>query len=69
MSIGKLIKTYLVENDISQVWLSAETKISTSKLNASLNDKRNLNAEEFAKIVNVLNLDANKFLKDSQPNT
>lgn len=69
MSIGKLIKAYLVENDISQVWLSAETKISTPKLNASLNDKRNLNAEEFARIVNVLNVDANEFIKDSQSNT
>lgn len=62
MSVGKQIRLYLIENGISQTWLSEKTKIALPKLNASLNDKRKLDAEEFSTIINVLNEDANKFL-------
>lgn len=63
MSVGKKIKMYLIQNNISQVWLSGETKISTSKLNASLNEKRKLPSEELEKIVKALNVDANLFVQ------
>ena len=62
MSVGKQIRLYLAEKGISQTWLSEQTKIALPKLNASLNDKRKLDAEEFSAIINVLNEDANKFL-------
>lgn len=62
MSVGKQIRLYLTEKGISQTWLSEQTKIALPKLNASLNDKRKLDAEEFSIIINVLNEDANKFL-------
>lgn len=62
MSVGKQIRLYLTEKGISQTWLSEQTKIALPKLNASLNDKRKLDAEEFSVIINVLNEDANKFL-------
>lgn len=62
MSVGKQIRLYLIEKGISQTWLSEQTKIALPKLNASLNDKRKLDAEEFSSIINVLNEDANKFL-------
>lgn len=37
--------------------------IVTPKLNASLNDKRALSAEEFGRIVAVLNIDVNELLQ------
>ena len=62
MSIGKKIRIYLLENGISQTWLSEQTQIALPKLNASLNDKRKMNVEEFSSIINVLKEDANRFL-------
>lgn len=62
MSVGKQIRLYLAEKGISQTWVSEQAKIALPKLNASLNDKRKLDAEEFSAIINVLNEDANKFL-------
>lgn len=63
MSVGKQIRLYLIEKGISQTWVSEQAKIALPKLNASLNDKRKLDVEEFSAIINVLNEDANKFLK------
>lgn len=64
MSIGKRIKIYLAEKGISQTWVSEQAKIALPKLNASLNNKRKLNVEEFAELIKVLNEDANKFLNE-----
>ncbi len=63
MSVGKQIRIFLAENGISQTWLSEQTRIALPKLNASLNDNRKLSADEFVSIVNILNVDANMFLK------
>lgn len=63
MSVGKQIRLYLIEKGISQTWLSEQAKIALPKLNASLNDKRKLDVEEFSSIINVLKEDANRFLK------
>lgn len=63
MSIGKQIRLYLIEKGISQTWLSEQARIALPKLNASLNDKRKLDVEEFSSIINVLKEDANRFLK------
>lgn len=64
MSIGKQLKIYLTEQNISQTWLSEQAKIALPKLNASLNDKRKLGIDEFGRIITVLKLDANKFLNN-----
>jgi hypothetical protein len=64
MSVGKQIRMYLIEKDITQNWLSEQAKIALPKLNASLNDKRKLSVEEFASIINVLQVDANRFLNN-----
>lgn len=64
MSIGKQIRIYLADNGISQTWLSEQARIALPKLNASLNDRRKLNVEEFSTIINILNEDANKFLEN-----
>lgn len=67
MSIAEKIRIYLLKNKISQTWLSEQTRIALPKLNASLNNKRKLNAEEFASIIRVLEIDANLFLKNCDP--
>ncbi len=63
MSVGKKIRLYLIENGISQTWVSEQARIALPKLNASLNDKRKLDVEEFSAIIKALNEDANKFIK------
>lgn len=65
MSVGKQIRLYLIEKGISQTWVSEQAKIALPKLNASLNDKRKLDVEEFSSIINVLDEDANRFLKNN----
>ncbi len=62
MSVGKQIRMYLIDNGISQTWLSEQSKIALPKLNASLKENRKLSADEFVSIVNVLNVDANTFV-------
>lgn len=62
MSVGKQIRLYLIEKGISQTWVSEQSRIALPKLNASLNDKRKLDVEEFSSIINVLKEDANRFL-------
>ena len=64
MSVGKQIRIYLIDKGISQTWLSEQSRIALPKLNASLNNKRKLDVEEFSSIINVLNEDANKFLNN-----
>lgn len=63
MSVAKNIKVYLTENDITQKWLSSKTGIDSEKLSLSLNDKRKLNTEEFAKILIALQVPAETFIK------
>ena len=63
MSVGKQIRIYLIEKGISQTWVSEQARIALPKLNASLNDKRKLDVEEFSAIIKALNEDANKFIK------
>lgn len=63
MTVGTAIRLYLTEKGISQTWVSEQAKIALPKLNASLNDKRKLDVEEFSSIIKVLNEDANRFLK------
>ena len=63
MSVGKKIRMYLMENGLSQTWLSEQARIALPKLNASLNENRKLSADEFVSILNVLKVDANTFVK------
>ncbi len=63
MSVAKRIKLYLVENGIQQKRIAAATGIGEEKLSQSLNGKRKLETEEFAKIVNVLNVSADTFIR------
>lgn len=63
MTIATRIKLYLKQNKITQIWLSSEAKIASSKLNASLNNKRKLPVEEYYRITKALNVEPNKFIE------
>lgn len=63
MSISSKIHLYLVQNKISQTWLSEKAGIALPKLNASLKEKRKLAVDEYEKIVNALGVDANTFIE------
>ncbi|MDE7201500.1 MAG: helix-turn-helix domain-containing protein [Lachnospiraceae bacterium] len=67
VEIGVMIKEYLKENGITQVFLSKRTGIETSKLNLALNGSRRLSLEEYAAVCGALNVDTNKFLKPRLP--
>lgn len=64
MQVGQMIKLYLVEKNISQVWLSMETKISTNTLCALLNGKRKMSIEEYKNIMDKLHLPYTKFIEE-----
>lgn len=63
MTVAKNIKLYLIKNNLTQKWLSNKTGIDCEKLNLSLNEKRKLDTEEFAKIIYALNEPAETFIK------
>lgn len=75
MAVGKLIKLYLVKNNISQSWLSKQIGMTTPQLCSSLNEERKISIEEYDKIMNALNLPVDAFIgkkvlvEESQPNT
>lgn len=55
------IKSYLLDNGISQIFLSNKTRIATTTLNAILNGKRKLLASEYFLICNALELPLDYF--------
>lgn len=63
MTVAKNIKIYLTKNNITQKWLSNKTGIDSEKLSLSLNEKRKLDTEEFAKILIALHEPAETFIK------
>ena len=64
MEIEKKIKLYLAKHDISQRSVAIKTGIAANKLSLSLNGKRKLGVEEFAKIIKCLDVSADLFLKE-----
>ena len=67
MEVGVMIKKYLEEKGITQVFLSKKTGIDTAKLNLSLNGSRKIPLDEYALICWALEVDTNKFLKPKAP--
>lgn len=67
MDVGKLIKDYLDENGISQIFISRKTGIDPVKLNLALNENRKLTFQEYELICGALKVDTNKFLKPRLP--
>lgn len=62
MEIHEKIMNYLKENGIKQIHLSRKSGINNCLLNAALNGKRRLYAEEFGKICAALNVSCDKFI-------
>jgi transcriptional regulator with XRE-family HTH domain len=52
--IGASIKQHMLNNGISQAFISSKTNIPANTLNAILNSKRNLLAEEYFLICEAL---------------
>jgi transcriptional regulator with XRE-family HTH domain len=67
MKVGQKIKAYLEEKEISQTWLSIETKIKQPKLNLTLNGHRRLSFEEYELICGALDLPVGAFLEAKKP--
>lgn len=63
MSVSKNIKLYLIDHEIKQKTVADRIQMDYDKLSQTLNEKRKLNVEEFAKIVRVLGVSADVFLK------
>ncbi len=67
MNVGKKIKAYLVENGISQTFISVSTRIALPKLNLALNGGRRMTFEEYELICGALNVGVEKFLQPRKP--
>ncbi len=67
MNVGVMIKNYLEDIGMTQVFLSRKTGIESPKLNLVLNGGRRLSLDEYAIICGVLGVDTNFFLKPRLP--
>lgn len=64
MCLVKKIKLYLVEHNLQQKWLANKIGMDNDKLCMTLNGKRKMSAEEFAKIIVALQVPAETFIKE-----
>lgn len=60
--VGDKIKTYLDNKGIKYKFISKETGIPINILSPMLNCKRKISVEEYLKICQALNVDANFFV-------
>lgn len=65
--MAKKIKAYLRKDGRSQMWLSKQAGIPNHKLNLSLNNKRRLQFDEYARICGALGVNTDFFLKPQPP--
>lgn len=64
MTVGERIKAYLSEQGLKQNKIAEKAGISNDKFNLSMNGKRKIPLDEYAKICNVLGVPADVFLGD-----
>lgn len=67
IEMTKGIKAYLQAEGRSQVWLARQIGMSNHKLNLSLNGKRKLMFDEYARICGALGVNTDFFLKPQSP--
>lgn len=67
MDIGVMIKKYLEERGITQVFLSRKSGIDPAKLNLALNGGRKISLDEYARICYALGVNTDEFLKPRAP--
>lgn len=65
MTVGERIKAYLSEQGLKQNKIAEKAGISNDKFNLSMNGKRKIPLDEYAKICNVLGVPAGTFLDGS----
>lgn len=65
--IGDKIKKYLIDNQITQTFLSQESRITLPKLNLILSGKRHLKIEEYEIICWALKVPVDTFLEPRKP--
>jgi len=65
VTVGERIKSYLLAEGLKQNKIAEKTGIGAAKLSFSLNGKRNLTLDEYARICSVLGVPADKFLGDN----
>lgn len=67
MDVGMKIRAYIDARNISQIELSAKTKIPAPKLNLSLSGKRKLTFAEYQVICWALGVGVNEFMEPRPP--
>lgn len=67
MDVGMKIKSYIDDHNITQVELSQQTGIATSKLNLSLSGKRRLTFAEYQNICWALGVGVDAFMEPRPP--
>jgi transcriptional regulator with XRE-family HTH domain len=65
VTVGEIIKAYLSEQGLKQNKVAEKAGISNDKFNLSMNGKRKIPLDEYAKICNVLGVPAGTFLDGS----
>ena len=64
MTVGERIKAYLSEQGLKQNKVAEKAGISNDKFNLSMNGKRKIPLDEYAKICSVLGVPVGTFLGD-----
>lgn len=62
MSVGKLIKLYLVQNNIPQASVAKKSNMTSSQLCSCLNETRKISIEEYDSLMNALGLPVDAFI-------
>ena len=65
-TVGTKIKQYMMNNGISQAFVSSKTNIPPPILNAILNSKRNFHAEEYFLVCEALAVPLQTFKEERQ---
>jgi Helix-turn-helix. len=67
METGVMVKEYLKENGITQIFLSRKTGIKPAKLNLALNGARRFSLDEYALVCGALKVNIDYFLTPKIP--
>lgn len=67
MGVGTNIKEYLRKKGISQIWLCESTGITPERMSLSLNEKRKMTFDDYARIIGALGLPSGSFIEPIPP--
>ena len=63
MRINEIIACYIKNNGVKQSYISEATGINKNALSSILKGKRKMSADEFLKIILLLNIEIGEFIK------